>query len=130
MENLLIMTAGIAGFAGVACGASADHLATGDPVVHDLLDTASRYLLIHAAAILGIGALLRQTGPGPTRVWGAVAGGLLAAGALCFGGGLVIHATTIRHPLDAIIPAGGIMLMLGWLALAGFGAVLSIKPRR
>lgn len=124
MENLLIMVAGIAGFAGVACGASADHLAMGDPVAHDLLDTASRYLLIHAAAILCIGALLRQTAPRPARIWGATAGGLLAAGALCFGGGLVIHVVAVRHPLDAIIPVGGIMLMLGWLALAGFGATL------
>ena len=125
MENLLIIAAGIAGFAGVVCGASADHLAVGDPVAHDLLDTASRYLLIHAAAILGIAALLRQTAPGPARLWGAAAGGLFAAGALCFGGGLVIHVMTVRHLLDAIIPVGGITLMLGWLALAGFGAAVS-----
>jgi uncharacterized membrane protein YgdD (TMEM256/DUF423 family) len=130
MERVLVVAAGLAGFAGVASGAAASHLAAGDSAAHDLLDIASRYLLIHAAALLGLGALMRAEGARRLRRLGGVAGGLLGLGVALFGGGIILHATAGHPVIDPVIPVGGIAMMLGWLAVIVFGACLVRRPGR
>jgi len=129
MERVLIVIAGLAGFAGVATGAAASHLTANDPHAHDLLDIASRYLLIHAAALIGVSAALGHSRLGWARTFGLVAGSLFAIGGSFFSGGIIAQVATGRHTLDAVIPVGGISLMLGWLALAIFGAGLGRGQR-
>lgn len=129
MERVLVIAAGLAGFAGVAIGAAASHLAAGNPATHDLLDIASRYLLVHAAAMLGAAVLAQLDIPKRARRLALLAGALFLLGAGLFGGGITLHAL-VGHPVvDMIIPIGGVTMMLGWLTLAGCGAGLARRPR-
>lgn len=130
MERVLVVAAGLAGFAGVAAGASASHLAAGNAAPQHLLDIASRYLLIHASALLGLAALLRGETEPRSRRRGAVAGSLLALGAGLFGGGIILHASFGHAVVDPAIPVGGVTMMLGWLASIFFGARLVARPQR
>ena len=129
MERVLVIGAGLAGFAGVAIGAAASHLAAGNLATRDLLDIASRYLLVHAVAILGAAVLLHLDIPRWGRSFARIAGILFLLGAALFSGGITLHALAGRPVIDMIIPIGGVTMMLGWLALAGCGAGLARRPR-
>ena len=115
MKDRWIVAAGIAGFAGVGLGAASTHLAGGGG--QTLLETASRFLLFHAPALGLVGALERLR---PSRVL-ALAGLLLALGALCFSGGLTLLALTGSPVGLWSTPAGGTLLLAGWLTLAWYG---------
>ena len=129
MERVLVVGAGLAGFAGVAIGAAASHLAAGNPTTHDLLDIASRYLLVHAVAILGTGVLLLLDIAGRARRFARLSGFLLLIGVMLFSGGIILHGVAGHPVIDMIIPVGGVTLMLGWLALAVSGVGLARRPR-
>jgi uncharacterized membrane protein YgdD (TMEM256/DUF423 family) len=129
MERVLLAGAGLAGFAGVAIGAAASHLAAGNVATHDLLDIASRYLLLHALASLGAGILLLLEISPRARTFARIAGGLFLAGVTLFSGGITLHAVAGHPVVDMIIPLGGIALMLGWLALAASGVGLARRRR-
>lgn len=101
----------------VALGAATRHLTADDPSAALLFDTASRYLMYHSLALLGVAALDQ---PGGARLL-RIAGGLFVAGMIAFAGGLVGLALTGSKLLGASIPVGGTLFMLGWLALAGYG---------
>jgi uncharacterized membrane protein YgdD (TMEM256/DUF423 family) len=120
MASLFVVIAGLAGFAGVALGALSDHGVSGDLAAQALLDTASRYLLLHAAALLALGGHLRHDRVAAPRMASA-AGLLFVLGMLLFGGGLTIHALTGIAAVAVIVPVGGTAFMLGWLVLAAYG---------
>jgi uncharacterized membrane protein YgdD (TMEM256/DUF423 family) len=117
----------LAGAAGVALGAFAAHgLASalanlgyaGDDLARRManFDTAVRYQLVHAIALVLVGLVLRQQ---PSRA-GQAAGWLFAAGLLLFSG--LLYLLAIAGPnwkwLGAVVPFGGGALIAGWLALA------------
>ncbi len=129
MERVLVIGAGLAGFAGVVIGAAASHLAAGNPTMHDLLDIASRYLLVHAVAILGAGVLLLLDTLARARTFARISGFLFLIGVTLFSGGITLHALAGHPVIDMIIPVGGVTLMLGWLALAACGVGLARRPR-
>ncbi len=129
MERVLVIAAGLAGFAGVAIGAAGSHLAAGNPASRDLLDIASRYLLVHAVAMLGGGVLAQLAIPKRARRLALLAGALFLIGVGLFSGGITLHALAGHPVIDMIIPIGGVTMMLGWLALAGCGAGLARRPR-
>ena len=76
-------------------------------------ETAARYQLIHAVAILATALL------GGER--GLLAGTLLVAGVVVFSGSLYLLVLTGARWLGAVAPLGGLALIAGWglLALAG-----------
>lgn len=117
--RLIGLGAGLAGLLGVALSAAAAHVAPGAT-----LDTAARFLLVHAPALAAITALLAGSAIRPGL--GRLAGFVMILGLVLFCGDLTSRAllTTPLAPLAA--PAGGILLMLGW-GLLGLAALL---PRR
>jgi uncharacterized membrane protein YgdD (TMEM256/DUF423 family) len=117
-DRLLIVLAALAGGAGVALSAAAAHAAGGAS-----LDTAARFLLIHAAAIIGVVALCATGIAHPTL--GRIAAWTLLLGVALFAGDLSMRAlkSTALFPMAA--PAGGIGLMIGW----GLLALSALVPR-
>lgn len=117
MAGKYLVAAGLGGFVAVAAGAAGTH-ALADEHARQLVDLASRYLLLHAAALLGL-AHFGRAGTGgwlvDTAFW------LFVAGMLLFGGGLLVSATIGLGAFGTIVPVGGTALMLGWLVVAGLG---------
>jgi uncharacterized membrane protein YgdD (TMEM256/DUF423 family) len=115
MARLIVAFASLAGLAGVALSARAAH-GPGGPLV----DTAARFLLIHAAVLLAVAALWGGT---LAPRLGTAAALVLAVGLALFCGDLVRRALADSALFPFAAPAGGILLMLGW-ALIGAAALL------
>lgn len=81
----------------------------------DTFDTAVRYHLIHAVALM-LAAWATSRWPGTAST---AAGWLFVAGTVLFSGSLYALSLTGIRALGAITPFGGVAFILGWLALAG-----------
>lgn len=110
MDRAIVALAGVLGLAGVALSAAAAH-GPGGPN----LDTAARFLLIHAAALLGVAAL---SGSILSPRLAGLAGLVMILGLVLFCGDLVrrAYAGIGLFPMSA--PTGGFTLMAGWLLVA------------
>ena len=113
-----LAAAGFNGLCGVGFGAWSAHGAAGSigPVATEWVKTGAQYQLWHAAALL---ALL-----GLPAAWArvrALAGSCFCAGALLFSGSLYVLALLEWHWVVYVTPIGGILMLLGWLILLGFG---------
>jgi uncharacterized membrane protein YgdD (TMEM256/DUF423 family) len=78
-------------------------------------ETASRYNMYHALALVAVGLLALSGRPSPAL---SVAGWSFVLGTLVFSGTLYAYGLTGLRWLGAITPFGGIGLLIGWLALA------------
>jgi uncharacterized membrane protein YgdD (TMEM256/DUF423 family) len=117
--TIVIALAGLMGAGGIALAAAGAHAAPGAG-----LEAAAYILLFHAAALLGCVAL---TGQG--LLWRPLAFGALAAwivGALLFSGDIALRAFAGHRLFAMAAPSGGIILIIGWIALAvaAVGALL------
>lgn len=116
LQRWLLLLAGLAGALGVAAGALGAHwlaLAPGSAASHRY-DTAVIYLLLHAGVVVASGA--RQ--PVPQPAW-LLSNALMLLGMLGFSGGILASTyLALEHPL-AVIPAGGMAYIMGWLVAAG-----------
>lgn len=110
--------AGILGVTGIALGAFGAHGLREFLLQHgttNAWETAARYHLLHAIALLAIGVGLRQSNTAnPWLTWAArgwIWGTVLFAGSL--------YALALGGPrwLGPITPLGGVCLLLGWLAV-------------
>ena len=108
-HRALLVAAGLYGAAGVATAAVAAHAAAGT-ATGELLRTASQFLMIQGAAIAAAAA----AGAG----W---SGAIMAAGTLLFCGDLMVRAWIGQRILPLAAPAGGSLIIIGWLALAWSG---------
>jgi uncharacterized membrane protein YgdD (TMEM256/DUF423 family) len=85
-------------------------------------ETAFRYALVHALALVacGLAAAVLPAGGGWPLTAAAVS---FLAGTLIFSGFLAALALSGVKILGAIVPIGGVLLIVGWLlfALAGIG---------
>jgi uncharacterized membrane protein YgdD (TMEM256/DUF423 family) len=116
MDRTFLGLGAISGFVAVAAGAfgahalrdrlSAEHLA--------VFETAARYQMYHALALLAV-ALLLPLRPLGTLQW---AGWLFVVGTALFSGSLYALALTGTRWLGAITPLGGIAFLAGWICLA------------
>jgi uncharacterized membrane protein YgdD (TMEM256/DUF423 family) len=104
----LVMLAGLLGLSGVALGAAAAHGGFGEN-----LKTASVFLLMHAGPVLAVGISGRNG-----WLWVGSAG-LMAAGAILFGGQLAAGALFGASLFPLAAPTGGWAMMLGWSGLIG-----------
>jgi uncharacterized membrane protein YgdD (TMEM256/DUF423 family) len=112
----------ILGGVGVALGAFGAHGLRGR-VPGNLLavwETASRYHLAHALALLAV-AWVASRADGPAV---RIAGSGFVLGILVFSGSLYLMTLTGAHWLGAITPIGGLAFILGWAALAWAGRSL------
>jgi uncharacterized membrane protein YgdD (TMEM256/DUF423 family) len=115
-DRLLVVLAGLSGLAGVAVSAAAAHSAGGQN-----LETAGRFLLIHAAVLVGLAALAGAGLVHPTAA--RAAGWVLLVGVVLFAGDLTVRVwrDTALFPMAA--PGGGILLMIGWTLVALSGLI-------
>ena len=115
------MLGAVLGFLGVAAGAFGAHAlkATLVPAMMTVFETAARYQLVHAVALVVVALALERH---VSRAW-VVAGGLFAAGIVLFSGSLYALALTSVPAWGIVTPFGGLCLLAGWVSLAtGFAA--------
>jgi len=105
----------VLGALAVAAGAFGAHALRGrlDPSAMATFETAVRYHLIHAVAVL-LAAERARAAPKPA----GAAGALFVLGILLFSGSLYALAMGSPRWLGAVTPFGGLAFMLGWLLLA------------
>ena len=118
----LVTFAAVFGATAVAAGAFGAH-ALADvltPARLEVWQTASRYQLLHAVALLALAA-------SGGRIGGAWTGRCWAAGVLVFSGSLYALCLLRMPILGAITPIGGGLLIVGWIAL-GVSAVVDDGP--
>jgi uncharacterized membrane protein YgdD (TMEM256/DUF423 family) len=122
-----LIAAALFGFTGVAAGAFGAHaLRALDADRLALWDTAARYHMVHAPVLLAVAWLASRSDAAPAV---SVAGWAMASGIAIFSGSLYLLAASERHWLGAVTPAGGVLLLIGWLALAWHGMAL-VRRRR
>lgn len=109
--RLWLLLAGINGLMAVAAGAFGAH-GVSDPQVKDWLRVGAQYQLVHAAAGLACFAFMRMA-----VLQAGVAGWLFGLGGLVFGGSLYLLALTGMRALGAVTPIGGLLMILGWVAV-------------
>lgn len=122
MLALPIILAGAMGAAGVILAAVSAHLAAGAG-----LEGAAYMLLFHAAAVLGATAVLHSG-----MLWRPLAGVALAAwisGCALFSGDLALRALAGHRLFPMAAPAGGTLLIGGWVLLA-IAAMLAGKASK
>lgn len=113
--KLWLVIGSVYGFLGVALGAfgahglrarlSADALA--------IWHTAVEYQFYHAGALLLVGLWMRSQQTAALQL----AGACFALGVLLFSGSLYALALSGMRGLGAITPFGGLLFLIGWLAL-------------
>jgi uncharacterized membrane protein YgdD (TMEM256/DUF423 family) len=121
MRRTWLALAAIFGALGVMAGAFGAHglqKLTDDPAILNSFDTAARYQLIHAVALLAVAILAAQDNF-PAVKWSAI---FFIAGIILFSGSLyLISYLKIRGAgvgiLGPITPLGGLLLILGWIML-------------
>ncbi len=118
--TILVMLAGLMGAGGVILAAAGAHAAP-----HAGLDGAAYLLLFHAAAVLGGGALTHQG-----LLWRPLALAVLIgwiAGAALFSGDVALRAFAGHRLFPIAAPAGGVILIAAWLALAAAAVAASLQ---
>ena len=116
MERRFLWLGALSACIAVAAGAFGAH-ALRDAVTADRLvvwETAARYQMYHALALLVVAYLAGQKSAGPARV----SGWLFVAGTVLFSGSLYALTLTGITLLGAITPLGGVAFLAGWLVLA------------
>ena len=104
------------GFLGVAAGAFGAHALRDrlDPGLFQVFETAARYQLVHAIALLFVGTQARSA----PRSGAVAAGWLFLAGVVLFSGSLYALVFTGVRAWGAVTPLGGLCFLAGWIALA------------
>jgi uncharacterized membrane protein YgdD (TMEM256/DUF423 family) len=120
MDRLFMALGGIFGFLGVAFGAFGAHILRGTLEARDLevFETAVRYQLVHALALVLVGLLLSRH-PGTGLV---AAGWSFTLGILLFSGSLLLLSVGGIRWMGAVAPVGGTAFLVGWALLVWFAA--------
>jgi uncharacterized membrane protein YgdD (TMEM256/DUF423 family) len=118
MLKLLCFSGAVLGFLGVAAGSFGAH------GLKDLLEangqaanweTGVRYCLFHAVVLVAMAGLAGNQGSSGLLV---AAAACFVVGVLIFSGFLGVLALTGLRWLGAIVPIGGVLLLIGWALLA------------
>lgn len=115
MERVFFGLGSVFAMLAVMTGAFGAH-ALEDRLLADDLDTwqtAARYHLFHAVALLAVAYAAGRWGGGLVTA----SGWLFVAGMLLFSGSLYVLSTSGIKALGAITPFGGFAFILGWLLL-------------
>jgi uncharacterized membrane protein YgdD (TMEM256/DUF423 family) len=121
MPRLVIVLGALVGAASVAAGAFGAHAlkatleASGQTANWE---TAFRYALVHAVAVVAAGLLAQQTPGQASRSLAIAAAACLLVGTGIFSGCLAALALSGMRLLGAIVPIGGTLLIIGWGLLA------------
>lgn len=103
------------GASGVVLGAFGAHAlrARLEPRDLEVFETAVRYQMYHAFAMLAAAWLLSRNAP-----WAAAAAWAFTVGVLIFSGSLYLLVASGQRWLGAVTPLGGAAMIAGWLLLA------------
>jgi uncharacterized membrane protein YgdD (TMEM256/DUF423 family) len=118
MTRLFISIAAVMAGLSVAGGAFASHALRErlSERALEILDTASKYQMYHALALLMVGLLLNHNDVTPTLL--NAAGWAFIIGLVLFSGSLYALSLSGIKWLGAITPLGGVALLVGWGCLA------------
>jgi uncharacterized membrane protein YgdD (TMEM256/DUF423 family) len=118
MTRLFISIAAVMAGLSVAGGAFASHALRErlSERALEILDTASKYQMYHALALLMVGLLLSHNDVTPTLL--NAAGWAFIIGLVLFSGSLYALSLSGIKWLGAITPLGGVALLVGWGCLA------------
>ncbi|HYK11118.1 MAG TPA: DUF423 domain-containing protein [Gemmatimonadales bacterium] len=107
---------GLCGGLAVLAGAFGAHGLRGrlSPDLLSVFETAARYQMYHALALVAVALLLERRPSTPLRV----AGWCFAGGTVVFSGSLYLLALTGTGWWGAVTPLGGLALLVGWGFLA------------
>ena len=110
--------AALLGAAGVGLGAFGAHALRSrlEPRDLEIFETAVRYQMYHAFALLAAAWLLSRNAPGASAAAWA-----FLAGVIVFSGSLYLMVATGQRWLGAVTPLGGLLLIAGWLLMAAAG---------
>jgi uncharacterized membrane protein YgdD (TMEM256/DUF423 family) len=116
MDKGFALAGSLSAFIAVAAGAFGAHAlrARLSPVLLAVYETAARYQMYHALALLAVAFATTRWPGAPVRA----AGWLFLGGTVLFSGSLYLLALTQARWLGAVAPVGGLLLLGGWLALA------------
>jgi uncharacterized membrane protein YgdD (TMEM256/DUF423 family) len=103
------------GASGVILGAFGAHALRSrlEPRDLEVFETAVRYQMYHAFAMLAAAWLLSRNAP-----WAGAAAWAFIAGVIIFSGSLYLLVASGQRWLGAVTPIGGLALIAGWLLLA------------
>ena len=118
---LLIGLAGLLGAAGVADAALAAHVTGGAT-----LERAAEILMVHAAALVGLAALVARSGE---RRLPALAAGALGLGAALFGLDITLLTLQGHRLFPNAAPIGGSTMIAAWLIVGLLGLAGQFSPR-
>jgi uncharacterized membrane protein YgdD (TMEM256/DUF423 family) len=123
MERYFFSLGAGSAFVAVAAGAFGAHALRGAlaPDLLDVFETAARYQIYHALALLAVGWLTGRCPSGAARL----SGWFFVAGTILFSGSLYALSLSGVRWLGAITPLGGLAFLGGWLALAQAGRGLA-----
>ena len=116
MNRIFLFTGALSACLAVGLGAFGAHGLRGrlEADMLAVFETGVRYQMYHALVLVVLGlAPHRRLGR-----WVAAAGGLFIAGSLCFSGSLYLITLAGVQGIGLVTPAGGLMLLAGWLMLA------------
>ncbi|MCU0634237.1 MAG: DUF423 domain-containing protein [Gemmatimonadaceae bacterium] len=116
MSRLFLTLGALSGAIGVAAGAFGAHAlrARLEPRLLEVFETAARYQMYHALALLAVAWVAAQA---PGRLV-SVSGWGFVLGTVLFSGSLYAMVFTGVRALGAITPLGGVAFIAGWVALA------------
>lgn len=117
MSNAFLLLAAINGLLSVAAGAYGRH-GPFDAYAREMFAIASQYQITHALALLAV-AWLASVAARDRRLV-AIVGAAFFVGIVLFSGSLYWFAIIGAVPFAGSAPAGGMLLMLGWLLLIVF----------
>jgi uncharacterized membrane protein YgdD (TMEM256/DUF423 family) len=130
MLNFFLFTGAVLGGLGVAAGSFGAHSlkamfdATGRA---DNWETAVRYCLYHALAILIVAGVSAMPQAASVRGLLHAAGWCFLLGTMIFSGFLAALALSGVRVLGAVVPIGGVLFLVGWTLLAA--AALKVDVR-
>ena len=116
MDRIFFVLGALSALVAVGLGAFGAHglRARLGPEMLSVFETGVRYQMYHALALLGVAWLIsRQPSLAAT-----IAGICFLLGTLIFSGCLYALVLSGMKILGAIVPIGGVLLIVGWLALA------------
>lgn len=116
VERLLVAAGALSGLVAVAAGAFGAHALEGrvSPDLLPVFETAARYQMYHALALVGVGLAAARWGGG---LW-SWAGLAFLFGTLVFCGSLYVLSLAGIRWMGAVTPLGGLAFMAGWALVA------------
>ena len=127
MSPVWITLGSISAFLAVAAGAFAAHGLSEvlDERATEVFQTAVRYQLFHALALLIVGILDQRR----RAMQFEIAGWCFTAGTILFSGSLYILAISGFQWMGAVTPLGGVAFLLGWAVMIWHGLANQSRSR-